>query len=37
LGALVVLAASLITVTLPFIVVVERKDAQVRVRVRSGG
>jgi predicted nuclease of predicted toxin-antitoxin system len=37
LGALVALEASLITVTPPFIVVVERKDAQVRVRVRSGG
>jgi predicted nuclease of predicted toxin-antitoxin system len=36
LGALAALEASSITVTPPFIAVVERKDAQVRVRVRSG-
>lgn len=36
LGALAALEASSITVTPPFIAVVERKDDQVRVRVRSG-
>ena len=35
LGALAALEASSIAVTPPFIVVVERKDDQVRVRVRS--
>ena len=35
LSALAALEASAITVTPPFIVVVERKDDQVRVRVRS--
>jgi predicted nuclease of predicted toxin-antitoxin system len=35
LGALAALEASSITVTPPFIVVVERKDDQIRVRVRS--
>lgn len=36
LGALAALEASSIDVTPPFIAVVERKDDQVRVRVRSG-
>lgn len=35
LGALAALEAASITVTTPFIAVVERKDDQVRVRVRS--
>jgi predicted nuclease of predicted toxin-antitoxin system len=36
LGSLAALEASSIDVTPPFIAVVERKDDQVRVRVRSG-